>query len=65
MAGSASVGRHTCIVITHRLSTILAADQILVLNRGRIEELGTYKQLLEIGGLYSQLYETQFMKEII
>ena len=50
----------TSIVIAHRLSTILAADQILVVNRGRIEELGTHKQLLDIGGLYSQLYETQF-----
>ena len=50
----------TSIVIAHRLSTILAADQILVVNRGRIEEHGTHKQLLKIGGLYSQLYETQF-----
>ncbi|GAB4418906.1 MAG: ABC transporter ATP-binding protein [Anaerolineales bacterium] len=50
----------TSIVIAHRLSTILAADLILVMNRGRIEERGTHKELLEIGGLYAQLYETQF-----
>jgi ATP-binding cassette subfamily B protein len=60
MAGSASAGPRTSIVIAHRLSTILAADLILVMNRGRIEERGTHKQLLESGGLYAQLYETQF-----
>jgi len=53
----------TSIVIAHRLSTILAADLILVMDRGRIVERGTHKQLLAMGGLYSQLYETQFRGE--
>jgi len=52
----------TSIVIAHRLSTILSADLILVLDRGRIEEYGTHDELLRIGGLYSELYETQFFK---
>ncbi len=50
----------TSIVIAHRLSTILAADLILVMDRGRIVERGSHEQLLATGGLYSQLYETQF-----
>ncbi len=52
----------TSIVIAHRLSTILSADLILVLDRGRIEEYGTHDELLRIGGIYSELYETQFFK---
>ena len=55
----------TSIVIAHRLSTILAADQILVMDRGRIVERGTHSELLALGGLYSQLYETQFNRERI
>jgi ATP-binding cassette subfamily B protein len=54
----------TSIVIAHRLSTILAADLILVMDRGRILERGTHAELLELGGLYAQLYETQFKREI-
>jgi len=53
----------TSIVIAHRLSTILAADLILVMDRGKIVERGTHEQLLATGGLYSQLYETQFRGE--
>ncbi|RJP47552.1 MAG: ABC transporter ATP-binding protein [Anaerolineaceae bacterium] len=53
----------TSIVIAHRLSTILAANLILVMDRGRIVERGTHEQLLATGGLYSQLYETQFKRE--
>jgi len=52
----------TSIVIAHRLSTILAADQILVFDRGRIVESGTHNTLLEQGGLYASLYNTQFHK---
>jgi len=53
----------TSIVIAHRLSTILAADLILVLDRGRIVERGTHHELLARGGLYAHLYETQFKSE--
>ncbi len=53
----------TSIVIAHRLSTILAADLILVMDRGRIVERGTHDELMATGGLYSQLYETQFRGE--
>jgi ATP-binding cassette subfamily B protein len=53
----------TSIVIAHRLSTILAADLILVMDRGRIVERGTHEELIALGGLYSQLYETQFRSE--
>ena len=52
--------RRTCIVIAHRLSTILAADLILVMDRGRIVERGAHAELLRQGGLYAHLYETQF-----
>lgn len=50
----------TSLVIAHRLSTVLAADIILVLEKGRLVERGTHAQLLEQGGLYAALYETQF-----
>jgi len=53
----------TSIVIAHRLSTILAADLILVMDRGQIVEQGTHDELLAMSGLYSQLYETQFRGE--
>ena len=55
--------KRTSIVIAHRLSTILAADQILVIDRGQIVERGTHEDLLELGGLYAQLYETQFRSQ--
>ncbi len=50
----------TSIVIAHRLSTILAADLILVMDRGRIVERGRHAELLTQGGLYAHLYQTQF-----
>jgi ATP-binding cassette subfamily B protein len=56
---SALSGR-TSLVIAHRLSTIVAADQILVLDDGRIVERGTHAELLGRGGLYSELFRTQY-----
>jgi ATP-binding cassette subfamily B protein len=50
----------TSLVIAHRLSTILAADKILVLANGQLVEQGTHPDLLAAGGLYAELYETQF-----
>ena len=55
------VGR-TSFVIAHRLSTIFGADQIFVIDKGKICEHGTHKELLERGGLYSNLYNIQFSK---
>lgn len=50
----------TSLVIAHRLSTVRAADVILVVEDGRIVERGTHQQLLARGGRYAELYETQF-----
>lgn len=52
--------RRTTLAVAHRLSTILQADQILVLDRGRIVERGTHAELLDRGELYAHLYEQQF-----
>jgi ATP-binding cassette subfamily B protein len=53
----------TALVIAHRLSTVRSADQILVLDRGRLVETGTHDRLVEAGGLYTTLYRTQFRDE--
>jgi len=50
----------TSIIIAHRLSTILAADEILVVKDGHIVERGTHADLVKQGGVYTELYETQF-----
>lgn len=55
----------TSILIAHRLSTILAADEILVIKDGVIAEHGTHNQLVNAGGVYTQLYETQFSKAAV
>ena len=57
------VGR-TSLVIAHRLSTILAAELILVVDEGRLVEQGTHQELLAKGGLYANLYETQFRQKL-
>ena len=50
----------TAVVIAHRLSTVRAADLILVIEDGRIVERGTHAELLAAGGRYAELYRTQF-----
>ncbi|WP_040785051.1 ABC transporter ATP-binding protein [Nocardia pneumoniae] len=57
---SEALDGRTALVIAHRLSTIRAADQILVLEDGRIVERGTHTQLLDADGRYAELYRTQF-----
>jgi ABC-type multidrug transport system fused ATPase/permease subunit len=61
--GEALAGR-TAIVIAHRLSTIRAADQILVVEDGRIVQRGTHEELLTGGGRYEELYRTQFDQKV-
>jgi ATP-binding cassette subfamily B protein len=52
--------QRTSIVIAHRLSTVMAADEIIVLQKGKIVQQGTHQTLLAQGGLYGELYHTQF-----
>src|SRR5438132_13931256 len=54
----------TTLAIAHRLSTILAADIILVVDKGEIVERGTHDELMELGGLYARLYNEQFSKGV-
>ena len=54
------ISSRTSILIAHRLSTILAADEILVVKDGEIAERGKHKDLVKAGGVYTELYETQF-----
>jgi ATP-binding cassette subfamily B protein len=53
----------TSLVIAHRLSTVRQADQILVVDEGRVVEQGTHQTLLAEGGLYADLYRTQFLDD--
>ena len=57
---SVALAGRTALVIAHRLSTVRAADALLVLDDGRIVERGTHDELVAAGGLYAELYRTQF-----
>jgi ATP-binding cassette subfamily B protein len=59
----AALEGRTSLVIAHRLSTVRNADQILVVDEGRVLQRGTHAQLLAEGGLYADLYRTQFSEE--
>jgi len=59
----ATMSHRTSLVIAHRLSTIRHADQILVIDAGRIVQRGTHENLMSEGGLYRDLYETQFASQ--
>ena len=54
----------TTIMIAHRLSTIIDADQIIVLDQGRIAERGTHHELLDLGGLYAELWQRQIAEQL-
>jgi ATP-binding cassette subfamily B protein len=56
----AALEGRTSLVIAHRLSTVRHADRIVVLNEGRVVEQGTHSELIAAGGLYRDLYRTQF-----
>ena len=60
---AAALAGRTSLVITHRLSTVLNADRILVVSAGRVVESGTHAELLTAGGLYADLYRTQFQRQ--
>ena len=54
----------TSLIVAHRLSTIVKADKIIVLQHGEIIEMGTHKELLKNRGYYFELYRNQFMQEL-
>jgi ABC-type multidrug transport system fused ATPase/permease subunit len=53
----------TSIIIAHRLSTVRNSDTIIVLHEGTIAEMGSHDELIQVSGLYRQLYEMQFKYE--
>lgn len=54
----------TSIIIAHRLSTIQKCDKIIVMHKGEIREVGTHQELLEMGGIYTKLYQLQYKESL-
>jgi len=50
----------TALVVAHRLSTVLSADRIIVMHKGKVRETGSHRELLAAGGIYRRLYALQF-----
>ncbi|MGH7827910.1 MAG: ABC transporter ATP-binding protein [Candidatus Binatia bacterium] len=64
LAGISSILKEkTCLIISHRISAVKEADEILVLDDGKIIERGTHRQLIESGGVYAEIYEQQRLTE--
>ncbi len=57
-----SLRSRTAVIVAHRLSTISDCDKIFVIDKGKIVEIGSHKELIEYGGIYKKLYEIQFNK---
>ncbi|MFM9625935.1 ABC transporter ATP-binding protein, partial [Streptomyces turgidiscabies] len=57
------ISGRTSIVIAHRLSTIRKANKIIVLDKGRLKEMGSHEELILQGGFYAKLHEMQFEKK--
>jgi ATP-binding cassette subfamily B protein len=53
----------TSIIVSHRVSTVRGADQIVVLEQGRVAEAGTHEALVRRGGLYAELYRKQLLED--
>src|SRR5207253_2404306 len=56
------MSHRTVIVIAHRLSTIRRADKIVVIDRGRVSEIGVHEELINHGGIYQRLHELQYLE---
>ena len=57
------MGKATVILISHRITTLMQADQILVLDNGKIAEMGTHEELVRRGGIYKSIYDIQMAQD--